>query len=204
VEGHVEHQKAEPDRLNRNTVRALVQILGPFLFVLSGVVLHGYIAIVTRGWLAPWSQVPDHLRPAVGTWQRTVNDFFAESPGAALPAWLVLVISVTLFVRRLLRSQERRLLLLEFATLNTLFVLVDLALVVPAHLLADLLLEQPLPEGDVGYHHTWLAIVVTVGLLVMLFRAQAAGSLPKHKPMSDTAQALFVGGFLLLLFLMRL
>jgi hypothetical protein len=200
----VEHRGAESNDLREEVLRALVRIGGPFLLVLTCVLLHGYLTLVTEGWLAPWGQLPDGLRPPAGTWQRTINDLFDGPPWATLPAWFVLVTSLILFARRILRSQERGLLPLEFATLNVLFVLVDLALVVPAHLLVALFLEQPRPEGDAGYHHTWLAVVVTVGLLCVLFRAQANGWLAGRKRMGAPKQLLLVGAFLLLLLLMRL
>ena len=198
------HQGGESNDLREEALRTLVRIGGPILFVLTCVVLHGYLTLVTEGWLAPWSQAPDRLRPPVGTWQRTINDIFDGPPWAALPAWLVLAASLILFVRRVRGSQERGPLPLEFATLNVLFVLADLVLVVPAHLLVELFLEQPRPEADFGYHQTWLAVVVTAGLLGALFRAQAKGWLAGRRRMGAPVQLLLVGGFLLLLLLMRL
>ena len=200
----MEHRGAETSDLREEALRTLVRIGGPFLLVLTCVVLHGYLTLVTEGWLAPWSQLPANLRPPAGSWQRTINDIFDGPPWGTLPAWFVLVTSLILFVRRVLRSRERGPLPLEFATLNVLFVLADLALVVPAHLLVELFLRQPRPEGDVGYHLTWLAVVVTAGLLGVLFRAQATGWLAGRKRMGAPTQLLLVGGFLLLLLLMRL
>jgi hypothetical protein len=200
----MEQRGAETNDLREEALRVLVRIGGPFLLALTCAVLHEYLTLVTEGWLAPWSQIPDGLRPPAGTWQRTINDIFDGPPWATLPAWLILLISLILFLRRVLRSRERGPLPLEFATLNVLFVLADLVLVVPAHLLVALFWRQPRPEGDVGYHLTWLAVVVTAGLLAVLFRAQATGWLAGQKRMGAPTQLLLVGGFLLLLLLMRL
>jgi hypothetical protein len=39
----------------------------------------------TEGWLVPWDCVHVSLRPPLGTWERTINDFFEGPPGSFLP-----------------------------------------------------------------------------------------------------------------------
>jgi hypothetical protein len=130
-----------------------------------------WIMGMTEGWLVPWDTVPG--RPPLGTWQRTVNDFFEVPPGAILLAIVVVTISVIIFVARVAQAEHRAWLPLTFAATNLVFMLADTVLAILAHQLPDLWLPKPRPPIDVGYHRTWPALLVTVVLLVILFLVQS-------------------------------
>jgi hypothetical protein len=149
-----------------------VALLVSGIILLSGTwyALFRFIAGVTEGWLAPWDTWP---HPPLGTWERTVNDFFETYPGAFLPSSAVILASAALFVLRMTRSEDKVLLPWLFAVTNLLFIVVDAVLAIFAHQLPNLWLPQPRPEIDIGYHYTWPAFVVTVFLLILLFIAQA-------------------------------
>jgi hypothetical protein len=130
-----------------------------------------WIMGMTEGWLVPWDVVPG--RPPLGTWQRTVNDFFEHPPGAILPAVVVITMSASIFVVKVAQARRKAWLPLTFAATNLIFMLADTVLAILAHQLPDLWLPKPRPPIDVGYHRTWPALVLTVVLLAILFLAQA-------------------------------
>ena len=173
---------------------------GTLLLFGTWYILYLWVAAMTEGWLVPWDTVPD--RPPVGTWQRTVNDFFEVRPGAVLPAAIVIVISMLLFVIRVVRERNRTFLPLGFAATNLLFAIVDTILVIPVHRLPDLWLPKPRPVWDVGYHRTWPAIVVTTILLLVLFWTQWMGWPLKGKRAENTRMALLTGRLLLVVLLL--
>ncbi|MCB9137363.1 MAG: hypothetical protein H6642_03315 [Caldilineaceae bacterium] len=82
-----------------------------------------WIMAMTEGWGAPWDTAP--IRPPIGYWQRTVNDFFESGMGAYLPAALFLTISVFLYARALAHTRTVRTTSLMF-TLTNLAALVGL------------------------------------------------------------------------------
>ena len=59
----------------------------------------------TESWLAPWDTL--RFRPPVGTWERTINDFFEGSPGylfvsSCLSVWpffgmLIVIANIVLY-----------------------------------------------------------------------------------------------------------
>jgi hypothetical protein len=135
-----------------------------FLFV--------WLAAMTEGRLAPWDCVHTSLRPPVGTWQRTVNDFFEGPPGFLLPATAFVGIGASIFAAGAVRSAKRPVLPWAFAGTYAIFFLVQIILVPLADRLPDLWLPQPRPPLDVGYHVTWPAILVTTALALALFLVQ--------------------------------
>ena len=132
--------------------------------------LYIWIAAMTEGLLAPWDTVPG--RPPLGTWARTVNDFFGQSPGAYLPSLVFVSISASLFVFGLRPGSNKILLLLAFTLTNLIFFGVDLIFVILAHQLVNGWLPSPGASFDAGYHRTWPAIVITAALITILFFAQ--------------------------------
>jgi len=190
----------ESNHAKGTTRRALIVIGGGMALLGTWWILYMWVSAMTEGWLAPWDLLPVSQRPPLGTWQRTLNDFFEGQPGVTLLAKIVVAASALLFIMRVVRNRNRAFLSLEFATLNLLFIVLDLIVVIPAHWLPSLWLAQPRPPLDAGYHRTWPAIVVTACLLLVLFHAQATGWLTKRLRMSAKVQVLLVGTLLALIF----
>lgn len=65
-----------------------------------------YLSIIgmTEGWGAPWDIAP--VRPPLGHWQRTINDFFESGTGAYLPTAIFLLASVCIYIFMLIRIQS--------------------------------------------------------------------------------------------------
>jgi len=102
--------------------------------------------------------------PPLGTLARAMSNFFEVPPGSILPAVLVLTISATIFMLRMVRSRQRFWLPLAFAITNLLFFVGALFLIMVADGLADLWC----PPNYVGYLATGpsiLALVLALGLL---------------------------------------
>ena len=145
---------------------------GTAVLVAIWCLLFVWMAAMTEGWLVPWDCVHISLRPPLGSWQRTVNDFFEAPPGALLPAAAFVAVGVSMFGFGSARRASRPLLPWAFAATYVVFFLVQIILLPLAHRLPDLWLPQPRPPLDVGYHRTWPAILVTTVLASVLFLVQ--------------------------------
>lgn len=154
---------------------------GTLLLIGTWCLLFMSTAAMTEGWLAPWDTVPVEFRPSLGSWQRSLNDSFEAWPGAILPGVIVVVVSVSIFVIRTVRTINRTLLPLAFAATNFTFILVDSFLATLAHRPPHLWLPQPRPSIDAGYHRTWPAILVTTILLMILFLVQSKVILRRNR-----------------------
>ena len=150
-----------------------VFIGGTVLLVGTWFLLSLFILAVTEGRLVPWDCVHVSLRPPLGTWQRTANDFFEGPPGSFLPALGFVLVSVALFLVGTLRTRRRTLLPGALAVTNLAFVLADILLLDVADRLPILRLPEPRPAIDVGYHRTWPAILITTVLVGVLFVVQS-------------------------------
>jgi cytochrome bd-type quinol oxidase subunit 2 len=165
----------------RKVAKIAVFVGGPLLLLGTWAFLFMHIEGTTEGFLVPWDCVPRSGRPPLGTWDRTVNDFFEIPPGSILPALIVVVFSASVFVVRSLRTTRRALLPLAFAATNAVFVLANVFLGVLARKVNDSLLPRPRPLIDVGYHHTWPVILVTTILLIVLFLVQSRLVLKRNR-----------------------
>lgn len=121
--------------------------------------------------LAPYDTTPLALRPALGTWEREVNDFFEAPPGSTSVGVLIVGLSVLLFVialRRVSRSAGARTRLMAgFAASN---VLVGVGIFLSIFVAGVLPLEAaPYP----GYGWTCKFLVPQVLLLALLYALQA-------------------------------
>lgn len=150
-----------------------VFIGGTGLLVGAWFLISFFMLAATEGWLVPWDCVHVSLRPPLGTWQRTANDFFEGPPGSFLPALGFVLVSVALFLVGTLRTRRRTLLPWALAATNLAFVLADVLLLDVADRLPILRLPEPRPAIDVGYYRTWPAIVVMIVLVAVLFLVQA-------------------------------
>jgi hypothetical protein len=131
-----------------------------------------FMLAATEGWLVPWDCVHVSLRPPLGTWERTVNDFFEGPPGSFLPALGFMLVSVTIFLVGTLRTRGRSLLPGALAVTNLAFALAHILLLDVADRLPILRLPEPRPAIDVGYYRTWPAILITAVLVGLLFAVQ--------------------------------
>ena len=149
-------------------VLALVSAWYIFLWFHTPIDGHG-------GPLAPWSMFPE-LAPPVGTWQRTLNDFFDQAPNAYLPAIGAVGISLGLFIMgafRAARNSRWGTFPLVFAATHLAFVAIEFLLaVVGVYQLPDLWLPQPRTMPDIGYHRTWPLLLITLILLGLLYWQQ--------------------------------
>lgn len=126
-----------------------------------------WLAAMTEGWLAPWDTAP--FRPAIGTWERAMNDFFETSPGAVLPATAFVAADLVLLLTALRSQGSKSGSVVGSAMLDIAYVVLTSILAIFAHRLPSLWLAQPRPGLDYGYHLTWPAIVVALVTTVALF-----------------------------------
>lgn len=78
-------------------------VLSRFGLILTWVVIFLVVVMITEFTLAPWDTAIE--RPEVGTWQRTLNDFFERTPGNMSLAALLIVASVLTLRRTPARFQ---------------------------------------------------------------------------------------------------
>ncbi len=141
-----------------------------------------YIVWGASGWmLIPW-EMWGNLRPAPGTLDRQVNDFFNCGDNQFLPALVVLGFDVAIFIVRIshLRDRARRTWLpLAFAWINAVFLAASVLGLLLLRDVADLWLPQPRPQLDFGYHRTWPVIVFYILLAGLLFCSHWKIGVPK-------------------------
>ncbi len=129
-----------------------------------------FIGVGFTTWsLAPYDSTLLEHHPPLGTWQRSMNDFFESPPGSYLPSTLVVGASVLLVVVALYRatgtSFECAKMILAFAASN---ILGSIALFLV--FFADLPLNLTPPPG---YGWTIKFLMPQFVLLVLLFLFQA-------------------------------
>ena len=91
---------------SRVTPRAWVSIaaaLAVGLLLFSWLVCYLWMMALTEGWGAPWDTTT--IRPPIGHWQRSINDFFESGIGMFLPTVTFLAISLPLYARSLVRTR---------------------------------------------------------------------------------------------------
>lgn len=150
-----------------------VFVSGTVLLIGTWFLISLFMLAATEGWFVPWDCVQVSLRPPLGTWERTINDFFEGPPGSFLPALGFMLVSVATFLAGTLRTRRRVLLPGALAVTNLAFVLADILLLDVADRLPILRLPEPRPAIDVGYYRTWPAILITTVLVGLLFAVQS-------------------------------
>jgi uncharacterized BrkB/YihY/UPF0761 family membrane protein len=130
--------------LSRSSSRLLQQVgsvLAIGLLVFSWFACYLCIMGMTEGWGAPWDTAP--IRPPIGHWQRSVNDFFESGIGMYLPTAVFLAISLLLYTRTLVRTRAVRTTSLVFGVTNLVALIALIVIVIsiqvflirtPAHL----------------------------------------------------------------------
>ena len=140
-----------------------------FLLISWGIMLIMLMAF-TEGWLVPWDTYS--LRPPVGGWERTINDFFEGMPGAILPTLLILSPSLAMYGTAWRQTKYKASLTWGFVVVNSLFLGAEAFLSSWAITWNATQLPQPRPLMDVGYHLTWPALAVTGCLCLVLWGMQ--------------------------------
>jgi len=159
-------------KAGRRPRKTVVFVSGTLVLVATWCLLALFAWGMTEVWLVPWDCVHTSLRPPVGTWQRTVNDFFEGPPGSILPAAVLVVVSASIFAVGTVRSTNGTLLPWAFGGANLVFLLAVLFSLQVVYLLPIVPLAEPRPPIDVGYHRTWPAILTTTVLVAALFLVQ--------------------------------
>lgn len=157
--------------INGKTLNIVYLVSGCLLLIITWYVIALMVTAGTEGWLAPWDT--QRFRPPLGTWERTVNDFFEGAPGSLLPALIVILMSLVFYMYGLSQSKNKEILTWKFAVTNLFFIILDALLVIWSRRLLYLWLPQPRPRINVGYHLTWPAILVTIVLVGILITTQA-------------------------------
>ncbi len=124
--------------------------------------------LITEFVLVPWDTAV--VRPEVGTWQRSLNDFFEVAPGSLLLGSLAVLLSV--WLSRPLWSQGVAA-LLRLTITNILLALLLCFGVVAAFMLVNWLNPYPPVRYDPtyhGYHRSLLPFLVSCCLVAVWLR----------------------------------
>lgn len=162
-----------PNRFWREALRLIGSLLAVGLLVFSSYVCYLFIMAITEVWAVPWDTTA--IRPPIGHWQRSINDFFEWGIGAYLPTATFLLISLWLYIRTLIRTQAVRTASFVFGTTNLIALPAVFAIGI---LVRDFLVRTPayLTPDDWSYWgdftRQWPLIVVPLVLLAGLFLAQ--------------------------------
>ncbi len=156
----------------------IIFAVGIILLIGTWYLLYLWLMAITESWLVPWDTWSEPVRPLLGTPDRAVNDFFESGWGSYLPALIIIIASLGLFmVKTVFFKTQQTSLPWLFAISNFVFLLSSLMLSSIGWQLADLWLSQPRPNIDVGYHRTWPMIVMEVILSALLLTIQAKANI---------------------------
>ncbi len=156
--------KSRVVQVGKSVIRACVFISSLFSLLWTWYVMYWGIAAATEGRLAVLDCCPPSQHPLA----RVASHFFAVPPGSILPAVLVLTISATIFMLRMIRSRQRYWLPLAFTVTNLLFFIGAFLLI----RVADGLAALWCPPNYVGYLRTGPSILFIGLVLLLLFWVQ--------------------------------
>jgi amino acid permease len=148
-------------------------VLGIGLLLFSWSACYLWIMGMTEGWGAPWDVTS--IRPPVGYWQRSLNDFFESGPGMYLPTAVFLTISLVLYIRSLIGTRAVATTSFVFAATNLIALVALIAIVIPIQIY---LIRTPahLTPQDWSYwgdfRREWPLTLVAFVLLAGLFLSQ--------------------------------
>jgi hypothetical protein len=134
--------------------RLLKRTAGIAALLLSWTLLFFWLMIETELLFAPWDTAV--TRPEIGTWQRTLNDFFETSPGNLTFVVLGVGASIALTLAAIRRGSSN---LLRLAGINLLCFGVLLLVFTPVTLLNNAIFPYPPVLYDptyYGYHRSVL------------------------------------------------
>lgn len=164
------------ERLSKASSRWIDKVVGALaisLLVFSWFACYLWIMALTEGWGAPWDIAP--IRPPVGHWQRTLNDFFESGVGMYLPTVVFLAVSVVSWVRTVIQTRDVRTTSLVFGATNLIALLALMIIAIP---IQRFLIRTPAhltPEdwsywGD--FRREWPLSLIALMLFIGLFLIQ--------------------------------
>lgn len=133
----------------------MIFTIGLILLVATWLIWFWWLSLFTEALLVPWYCCSLDAMPAIGTWQRTINDFFGTLPGSILPSVTMIAIGVLIFGRRMIKAKNRVWLPLAFAILYLLLLAADVVVTDLSWEVSNWLVGPRLGGIDAGYHRTW-------------------------------------------------
>lgn len=162
-------------RFRQGTILAL----GTLLLVLSWLVLFWWLDEFAILSLVPYDDVMPEARPSPDTWQRQLNDTFEIPPWRHVPAWLLVSVSIALFIIALGRTSKWPAvgvrLELYFALSNFLFVAVSFLSGFALVFLPNLPVLKAGEYYPPGYEWTYRFILADTVFLILWLVLQAWG-----------------------------
>ena len=132
------------------------------LLLLAWIAWFYVLTFLTQLTFTPWDGAIDW--PAVGTWQRTLNDFFAGDPGRLIISVPMIVFSIYLTLSALRRNPEK---LVRITGLAVLFIPVLLLVWLVSVLSNNALHPYPPVEYDPNYRGFHLTIIPGIALIAL-------------------------------------
>lgn len=151
------------------SAKVVVFVVSTLILLVSWCFLFAWMVLTTESFLVPWDLSANRM--PLGTWQRTLNDYFEGYPGSILPATTTILMSICIFLWRMTKVANKHLLPLSLAITNITSIAISTALIFFAIRIPSLWLP-PKYRFDEGYERSWIAIVVLVVVLVLLFVVQ--------------------------------
>ncbi len=181
--------QVRPPKKMLTALRYLVFAISLLLLIGSWVTLWWQTALATEALLVPWHCCGWNIQPAIGTWQRTLNDFF-ETTGSELPSLIFILASGSIFAVKSWRAKNRTWLPLLFFLGNLIFFAAHLLAITLSWKLSNWVIGPRLGGIDNGYHRTWYGIVGTLLLWITFWislirlpigkQANIAKQMPAH------------------------
>ena len=162
-----------PSWSSSRLLQQISNVLAIGLLIFSWFACYLWIMGLTEGWGAPWDTTS--IRPPVGHWQRTINDFFESGIGVYLPTVVFLAISFMLYTRTLVRTQAVRTTSLVFGVTNLVALIALTAIVIPVQIFLIRTPTYLTPEdwsywGD--FRREWPLTLIALLLFTGLFLIQ--------------------------------
>jgi hypothetical protein len=150
---------------------------GLLLLAATWVIIYGTEALFTEAFLVGYyCCVTDADLPALGTWARSISDFFHGAPGKHLPSLLFIAVNAAFLLtflhnQRTWHRQRTYWIPFAFALTNVLYVLTTFMLVSASWAIAASLLGPQLSAYK-GFDRTWLGIASHLLLWALLWAGQ--------------------------------
>lgn len=156
-----------------NLTPRTVFAVGLILLIGTWAIWYWWMSLFTEALLVPWYCCSQDTLPALGTWQRVINDFFDTLPGSLLPSLTFIFINASIFGVKVLRAKNKTWLPLTFVFANILLLMADLFVTSLSWSLSDWLVGPRVGGIDAGYHRTWYGIVSHLILWSIFFMTLA-------------------------------
>jgi len=155
--------------------RNITAFMTAILLIISWICLFFWGRVVTTAFM-PYSDVLEAMRPPLGTWQRSLNDFFQYTWAKEFLSFLGIGISVIFVGYAIYRFRDKRnelmVVLLYLALSNLVFFLVFLLLTLYIPAGGELSFLKPLGQFRPGYEFTYKYILADVITLLIWILAQ--------------------------------